>query len=170
MPVALQPRNFERSWKWKAIKMNRNENRHTYKTNTSDRFMNSNEIAKSKKNTLRPLGGNATVSIKSEQLYLSPKESDKNIDKDHRHHYPQRPGSYTSVQHREPRSVTHRKHYNTKHATRNINLNSEFEETNVEQFKTDEEWLPEDDWLVEKLIAPAKASKTIPKVRREKNR
>ena len=148
--------------------MKSNENRHT-ETNKSDRFVNSNDIVKAKKNTLRPRGANATLSIKSEQLYLHPKESDQSIDKDHRHHHPRRPASYTSAEHRESRSATHRKHYRSKDAIRNINLNSEFEETNVEQFKTDEEWLPEDDWLVEKLIAPAKASKTIPKVKKEKN-
>ena len=39
----------------------------------------------------------------------------------------------------------------------------------MEQFKTDEEWLPEDDWLVENLIAPAKTPKTIPKVKKKNN-
>ena len=40
----------------------------------------------------------------------------------------------------------------------------------MEQFKTDEEWLPEDDWLVENLIAPAKTPKAIPKVKKKNNR
>ena len=165
MPVAFfRSRNFERSQKWKAIKINRNENRYI-QTNKSDRQVNSNEIVKTKKNPLRPLGGNATVSIKSKH-----QEGDQSIDKDHMHHHTQRPETYTSVQHRETRSATHRKHYRSKHATRNINLNSEFEETNMEQFKTDEEWLPEDDWLVENLIAPAKPPKAIPKVKKKNNR
>lgn len=35
---------------------------------------------------------------------------------------------------------------------------SEFEETNVDHFKTDEEWQPEEDWLMENLIATPKKS------------
>lgn len=35
-----------------------------------------------------------------------------------------------------------------------------FEETNVEPFKTDEEWLPEDDWLKENLMATS-LNKTV---------
>ena len=51
------------------------------------------------------------------------------------------------------RATRNRKHYRSKHSLRKPELkNSEFEETNMEHFKTDEEWQPEEDWLVENLI------------------
>ena len=62
------------------------------------------------------------------------------------------------------RKVPYRKH-RSKHSLRKTEIhNGEFEETNMEHFKTDEEWQPEEDWLVENLIvAPIKSSKSTSK-------
>ena len=120
----------------RSLKVNQNWKQVKYGSNHGRQDGTSvlpNKPLKVTKNPLQKLRGNLTTFRKSQ-------------DRD------------TFIQRTETRRVNHEKHYRTKHSNKNNNLDSDFEETNVEKFKTDEEWQPEDDWLIENLIAPAKPS------------